>query len=100
LITKRCLRNHRDGLLVSEKDTQESLTRVAALIEGYETPYALELLSTVHWVVVHDAVAGGRDKFSEAVVDAVHAWNAHKRKTFTPQRISTAWQRLKSECWF
>jgi len=86
--------------LSTEKDTQQRLTRVAALIEGYETPYGLELLSTVHWVVVHDAVVGGRDKFNKGVVDAVHEWNDHKRKTFTPQRISTAWQRLKSEGWF
>jgi len=89
-----------EAFLTSEKDTQQRLIRVAALIEGYETPYGLELLSTAHWVVVHDAVAGGREKFNEAVVDAVHAWNDHKRRTFTSQRISTAWQRLKSEGWF
>jgi hypothetical protein len=85
--------------LGGEKDTQERLTRVAELIEGYETPYGLELLSTVHWVVVHDAVAGARAKFNESVVGAVHSWNEHKCRTFTPQRISTAWQRLKSEGW-
>ncbi|MFY9674539.1 MAG: macro domain-containing protein [Terriglobales bacterium] len=89
-----------EAFLVGEKDTQERLTRVAALIEGYETPYGLELLSTVHWVVVHDAVARGRDEFTESVVDAIHSWNDHKRKTFTSQRISTAWQRLKSESWY
>lgn len=86
--------------LAAEKDTQQRLSRVAALIEGYETPYGLELLSTVHWVVVHDAVAGGREKFGQVVVNAVHAWNHHKRRTFTPQRISTAWHRLKGEGWF
>jgi len=88
-----------EAFLSTEKDTQRRLTRVAALIEGYETPYGLELLSTVHWVVVHDGVAGGRDNFNKGVVDAVHAWNDHKRRTFTPQRITTAWQRLKSEGW-
>jgi O-acetyl-ADP-ribose deacetylase (regulator of RNase III) len=92
--------NEAEVFLADENDTQKRLARVAALIEGYETPYGLELLSTVHWVVVHDAVAGGRDKSNEAVVDAVHTWNDHKRRTFTPQRISTAWQRLKSEGWF
>jgi O-acetyl-ADP-ribose deacetylase (regulator of RNase III) len=86
--------------LSTERDTQQRLARVTALIDGYETPYGLELLSTVHWVVVHDAVVGGRDRFDQMVVDAVHAWNDHKRKTFTPQRVSTAWQRLKSEGWF
>jgi O-acetyl-ADP-ribose deacetylase (regulator of RNase III) len=92
--------NEAEAFLANETGTQQRLARVSSLIEGYETPYGLELLSTVHWVVVHDAVAGGREKFSEAVVDAVHTWNDHKRRTFTSQRISTAWQRLKSEGWF
>jgi O-acetyl-ADP-ribose deacetylase (regulator of RNase III) len=89
-----------EAFLTTEENTQQRLTRVAALIEGYETPYGLELLSTVHWVVVHDGVAGGRDNFNKGIVEAIHAWNDHKRRTFTPQRITTAWQRLKSEGWF
>ena len=89
-----------EEFLASEKETQKRLIRVAALIEGYETPYGLELLSTVHWVVVHDGVARGREAFNEDVVVSVHSWNDHKRRTFTPQRISSAWLRLKSEGWF
>lgn len=85
--------------LANEKQTQDRLARVTELIEGYETPYGLELLSTVHWVVVHDGVAGGQTNPS-AVVEAVHAWNNHKRRTFTPRRITSAWERLKSERWF
>jgi O-acetyl-ADP-ribose deacetylase (regulator of RNase III) len=85
--------------LASEKQTQDRLARVTELIEGYETPYGLELLSTVHWVVVHDRVAGGQTNPS-AVVAAVHAWNDHKRRTFTPPRVTRAWERLKSEGWF
>jgi O-acetyl-ADP-ribose deacetylase (regulator of RNase III) len=85
--------------LDKETATQNHLTRVAELIEGYETPYGLELLSTVHWVVVHDNVSDGRIN-PEAAVLAVHSWNEHKRRTFTAARIHSAWHRLKGKSWF
>jgi O-acetyl-ADP-ribose deacetylase (regulator of RNase III) len=85
--------------LANEKQTQDRLARVTALIEGYETPYGLELLSTVHWVVMHDGVAEGREK-PDNVTAAVHSWNDHKRRTFTRPRIESAWRRLKTEEWF
>ena len=88
-----------EDFLANEADTQQRLARVTSLIEGYETPYGLELLSTVHWVVMHDSVAEGREK-SDNVTTAVHSWNEHKRKTFTKPRIESAWQRLKAEGWF
>jgi O-acetyl-ADP-ribose deacetylase (regulator of RNase III) len=88
-----------ENFLASEADTQQRLARVASLIEGYETPYGLELLSTVHWVVMRDSVAQGRER-PVNVPSAVHSWNEHKRRTFAPQRIVKAWHRLKSEGWF
>jgi hypothetical protein len=88
-----------EAFLANEKETQDRLARVTALIDGYETPYGLELLSTVHWVVMHDRVAEGHTN-ANPVVEAVHTWNEHKRRTFTPQRIVGAWERLKSEAWF
>jgi len=53
-------------------------------------------LSTVHWVVMHDSATEGREK-PDNVTTAVHSWNEHKRKTFTKQRIESAWQRLRAE---
>jgi O-acetyl-ADP-ribose deacetylase (regulator of RNase III) len=88
-----------ENFLITETETQQRLARVTSLIEGYETPYGLELLSTVHWVVMHDSVTEGREKPGN-VTTAVHSWNEHKRKTFTKQRIESAWQRLKTEGWF
>jgi len=88
-----------ENFLANEADTQQRLARVTSLIEGYETPYGLELLSTVHWVVMHDSATEGREK-PDNVTTAVHSWNEHKRKTFTKQRIESAWQRLRAEGWF
>ncbi len=87
-----------ENFLANEADTQHRLARVTSLIEGYETPYGLELLSTVHWVVMHDSVPQGREK-PDNVVSAVHAWNEHQRRTFALHRIVIAWQRLKEEGW-
>jgi O-acetyl-ADP-ribose deacetylase (regulator of RNase III) len=88
-----------ENFLAKKADTQQRIARVTSLIEGYETPYGLELLSTVHWVVMHDSVAGGREKLDN-VPSAVHSWNEHKRRTFPGPRIEAAWHRLKSEGWF
>ena len=36
--------------LSSEQATQARFDRVAGLVEGFESPYGLELLSTMHWI--------------------------------------------------
>lgn len=72
------------------------LKRVAMLIEGFETPYGLELLSSVHWVAVH-----GMNEVSnpDEAVRAVHSWNERKRKMFKPEHIHIAWNRLIEQGW-
>lgn len=64
--------------------------------DGFETPYGMELLSSVHWVVHHDGnfpTDVGKEPF------AVHGWNDRKRKMFKPDHIEVAWSRLKEEGW-
>jgi O-acetyl-ADP-ribose deacetylase (regulator of RNase III) len=84
--------------LAARSDVSERLTKVATLIEGYETPYGLELLSTVHWVAVHENPKAKSDV--DAVISGVISWNDHKRRTFIPRRITGAWNRLRTEGWF
>jgi len=84
--------------LSGESQTLARLGRVSNLIEGYETPYGLELLSTVHWVAMHDDPSAKTDL--QSAVAGVLSWNEHKRKTFSPARIKGAWQRLSAEGWF
>ena len=87
-----------EQFLAVESATHERLTRVAKLIEGYETPYGLELLSTVHWIANREVSQARTDP--EFAISGVLAWNDHKRKTFSPERIKAAWRRLQSEGWF
>lgn len=72
------------------------LEKVSRLIEGFETPYAMELLATVHWVAQHDLLAAADPL--PAVVQ-VHAWSKRKEKLFPSEHIQLAWHRLSAEDW-
>ena len=41
------------AFLADKPESRQRLERVTDLIEGFETPYGMELLATVHWVVHH-----------------------------------------------
>ncbi|GIW99314.1 MAG: Appr-1-p processing protein [Pirellulaceae bacterium] len=82
--------------LQGETEPVARLDRVARLIEGFETPYGMELLSSVHWVACH-----GNEPVSDAeqAVRALHNWNERKRTMFKPDHIRVAWDRLAEEQW-
>jgi hypothetical protein len=40
-----------EAFLLGQADTHAHFDRVVELIKGFETPYSMELLSTVHWVI-------------------------------------------------
>jgi O-acetyl-ADP-ribose deacetylase (regulator of RNase III) len=77
-------------------ELSEQVERVRSLIDGYETPYGMELLATVHWVVTQEPNIHTAD---EAVV-AVHNWNPRKRAVMREDHIRTAWHRLNDRGWF
>lgn len=79
--------------LQNQPETLERFERVAQLIEGFETPFGMELLSTVHWVVVHEN-AGSIDE----AVEKIHGWNVRK-EMFNPPQIEAAWNRLLNSGW-
>jgi len=80
-----------------DPEANERLERVYGLIEGFETPFGLELLSTVLWVTQHHPQT--RASVHEAI-QHVHSWNRRKKELFTPKQIKTAWDRLRDEGWF
>lgn len=85
----------RDAVLFLENlpETRARFERVAALAEGFESPYGLELLSTVHWVVTRE----GAESLAETV-SKVHAWNPRKQQ-FTPRQIHIALRVLSEGNW-
>lgn len=80
-------------LVKSDCELLSKLDKVSNLVNGFETPYGLELLSTVHWVVCKEY----KSTINE-VVDAVYAWNPQKKK-FSQRQIEIAFNTLKSQNW-
>jgi len=74
----------------------DHVSRVRALIEGFESPYGMELLATVHWVGTREL---GVLTVDDAIA-AVHNWNARKHAILREEHIRVAWRRLKDESWF
>jgi O-acetyl-ADP-ribose deacetylase (regulator of RNase III) len=83
-------------LLENDADAQERLNAVARLIRGFETPYGMELLSTVHWVSKETPDAA---KNPETVLKKVQEWNPRKKFMMKPQHVDKALNRLKQENW-
>lgn len=84
------------AFLADHQDAHQRLEQVSQLIEGFETPYGMEMLATLHWVAQkhpHAAVD------VEAAISDVQAWSDRKRNLFKPHHLRKAWQRLKDQGW-
>jgi uncharacterized protein YwgA len=72
------------AILQDYPKTRERFSQVSRLIEGFESPYGLELLATVHWVADRE-----RAKTIERAIEKDHGWNTRKAM-FTPHQIQAA----------
>ena len=84
------------AFLEGHGDEHRRLDRVNRLIEGFETPYGLELLSSVHWLATHTEPPSEDE---QDAAKALAAWNERKRRMFRAEHIPIAWNRLASENW-
>lgn len=75
--------------------TRTRIDRVADLIEGFETPYGMELLATVHWAVSRDAATT-----SHGALQVIETWNPRKADLMRPEHVDAAWRRLAEKSWF
>jgi hypothetical protein len=73
----------------------ERVERVASLIEGFQSPYGMELLATVHWVATREE----RVRSPDQAIHAVHIWNERKAKIIQPAHVHAAWNRLAEQGW-
>lgn len=78
-----------------DEDLASHVERVRSLIKGFETPYGMELLATVHWVATQEPKVHNVDD----AITAVQGWNARKRAVLREEHIRLAWDRLKNEGW-
>ena len=67
--------------------TSARLERVAKLLDGWETPYGLELLATVHWAMTKPEPPL---RSNDEVRSFVTAWTPRKAKLFKPAQVDRA----------
>jgi hypothetical protein len=82
-----------EDFLRKHAETSSRLDRVGNLIEGFETPYGLELLSTVHWVATREGA-----RTPEEAQTQTYGW-ADRKRMFKPEHIHVAWQVLANRDW-
>ena len=85
------------AFLTQNKETEQRFECLARLIRGFETPYGMELLATVYWVVREYPDAA---EDAGKAIEKVRNWNDRKKNLMKPNHIKKAWERLKSENWF
>jgi O-acetyl-ADP-ribose deacetylase (regulator of RNase III) len=83
-----------EEFLADHPDVHKRFDRVAKLIDGFETPFGMELLSTVHWVVTRENA-----KSPEQAIAATYGWNERKRM-FSEEHVRIAWKTLQQNQWF
>ena len=86
-----------NAFLIAQDHTEHlaSINRVSELIDGYQTPYGLELLATVHWIAHNAPHACNADE----AVQAAQAWSERKARVMRPEHIHKAWHHLVSKQW-
>lgn len=80
-------------LLQSHAESQARFDRVSRLVEGFESPFGLELLSTVHWIA-----SQGRARTEEEAITETHAWSERKKR-FSAEQIRLARRVLMEKDW-
>lgn len=82
-----------EAFLSDKEETTTRFDRVAQLVEGFETPFGLELLATVHWVATRENAVSAEDAISR-----IYAW-AERKKRFSPRQIRIALNTLQAKGW-
>lgn len=86
-------REEASAFLKGKAETQARFDKVCDLVDGFESPYGLELLSTVHWVIGNE----GAQSLDE-VMKHVYSWNSRK-KQFSQRQITLAADVLSNKGW-
>ncbi len=85
-----------NAALSQDHEVVERMNRVLSLVEGFESPYGLELLATTHWSARNECPS---DASESDVVHVVHAWSKRKQDLFTDAHIRVALDQLRELGW-
>lgn len=85
------------AVFAKQPETHERFDRLQNLISGFETPYGMELLASVHWVATREDDAARADP--DTAIRLVHAWSDRKERLFKAEHIRVAHTRLRELSW-
>ena len=80
--------------LAADEAVQQRLEKIGELIEGFETPYGMELLASVHWLITQEHAHSYDD-----AVKLLHGWNKRKAHVFKDEHVAIAWNHLDQLGW-
>lgn len=78
-------------------DASDRLERVSNLITGFETPYGMEMLATVHWIATQEDPQAAVD--GDRAIERVREWSDRKHQLFKSTHLRKAWERLHEQNW-
>lgn len=81
------------AFLAGHSESKGRLERVGQLVEGFETPFGLELLATVHWIMTRE-----NTREFNGIRERTYAWGERK-KQFTSRQIELAATTLSDKGW-
>jgi O-acetyl-ADP-ribose deacetylase (regulator of RNase III)/uncharacterized protein YwgA len=70
----------------------EVISRSSLLIEGYESPYGMELLASVHFLADQENISDVCE-----IQHALSGWSAQKGEKFTSEMVGIAYDRLRED---
>lgn len=82
-----------EAFLENHPETHNHFQKVVELISGFETPFGMELLATVHWVAIHENA-----QTADQALRKTYDWNSRKRM-FQEKHIRLAWNILEQKGW-
>jgi O-acetyl-ADP-ribose deacetylase (regulator of RNase III) len=81
------------AVIEAHPETHSRFDKVSKLIHGFETPFGMELLATVHWVCKHEGA-----KSADEAISRTYAWSDRKRG-FERRQIALAHDVLVAQGW-
>lgn len=79
--------------LEAHAESQARFRKVAHLVTGFESPFGLELLATVHWIATREHPVSEED-----LIARTYAW-AERKRQFSSQQIRLARRVLTDRGW-
>ncbi|HNO24701.1 MAG TPA: hypothetical protein PKK94_17110, partial [Leptospiraceae bacterium] len=81
------VKNSQSSLTAEQK---KRLEKLSDLIEGYESPYGMELLATVSFILESNP-----DYSADQVQSVIHNWTKRKKEIMKPSHIVKAYNQIK-----